>query len=139
MSRGLVGSLWLLVLSCRVAAGEAGAQTVHSDVKPEDVEKKPYVAYVKQCADLLIQYGTDRYGKTETPLLMNILDVHTRSSPENPLPLDEAVRVVRRERRGPAGCNLYPDQPTLQAMFTLSEMTHDRRGMLFASRLPRLP
>ena len=96
-------------------------------------EDRPrYREYVRQCVETLIEHGTDRYGQVQSPVLMNILDVQTRTCPENPPPLDEACRVVRRERRGPAGGNLYPDQATLQAMYRLSQATGQRRYAEFA-------
>ena len=91
-----------------------------------------YREYVRQCVQVLIEHGTDRYGQVQSPVLMNVLDVQTRTCPENPLPLDEAYRVARRERRGPAGGNLYPDQATLQAMYRLSQATGQPRYAEFA-------
>ncbi len=91
-----------------------------------------YREHVRQCVETLIEHGTDRYGRVQSPVLMNILDVQTRTCPENPLPLDEAYRVARRERRGPAGANLYPDQATLQAMYRLSQATGEPRYADFA-------
>ncbi len=41
---------------------------------------------------MLIERGTDRYGEVQSPVLMNILDVQTRTCPENPLPLGDAYR-----------------------------------------------
>ena len=105
-----------------------------SGLKPEDVEKRPYIDYARQCLDLLMQYGTDRYGKEHLPILVAILDVRTRDCPENPLPLEETYRVLRRERRGPAGANLYLDQPTLHAMYLLSQVTGDRKYADFARK-----
>ena len=41
---------------------------------------------VEECSELLIQYGTDRYGKEHLPLplLVTILDVQTRNCPDYP-------------------------------------------------------
>jgi hypothetical protein len=114
------------------AARSSEPEVLESGLKPEDVERKPYGAYVRECLDLLIEHGTDRYGKVHAPVLVNILDVRTRTCPENPLALDEEFRVSRRERRGPAGCNLYPDQATLRTMFVLSEIAGDPRYASFA-------
>ena len=76
-------------------------EVLASGLAPKDVLGRPYVDYAKQCIDLLIEHGTDRYGPVHAPILVNILDLRTRTCPENPLPLDEAWRVTRRERRGP--------------------------------------
>jgi len=89
---------------------------------------------VKECIETLIQHGTDRYGKTKTPMLVSILDIETRSCPANPKPLDEAWRVTRRERRNPAGANLLTDQSTLKAMYALSEITGNGDYAAFADR-----
>jgi hypothetical protein len=114
-----------------MAAGAAAEQTkpilLDSGLSPEQVEQKPYREYVRECLDLLIEHGTDRYGEVKSPILVNILDVRTRECPENPLRLDEPWRVIRRGRRGPAGANLYPDQPTIRAMKALSRITGDAR------------
>lgn len=91
-----------------------------------------YLDAVRDCVEVLIEHGTDRYGPIHTPVLMNILDVQTRTCPEQPLPLDEAYRVTRRERRGPAGGNLYLDQATLLAMHRLSRATGQPRYARFA-------
>lgn len=122
--------LWLWWLPC--AAAEIAPAILSSRLAPADVEKQPYRQYARECIELLMQHGTDTYGKVHSPMLMNILDVRTRTSPENPLALDEAFRVIRRERRGPAGCNLYPDQATIRAMHALSRVTGDARYARFA-------
>ena len=94
----------------------------------------PYLAKVRECIETLMQHGTDRYGKTKTPLLVSILDVETRTCPADPKPLDEAWRVARRERRNPAGANLLTDQPTLKAMYALSAITAKADYATFANR-----
>lgn len=122
---------WLL-LCPRSVADIAAPQILPSGLKPEDVEKRRYLDYVRECADLLIRYGTDRYGKLHGPMLMNILDVRTRTCPEDPPALDEAFRVTRRGRRGPAGGNLYADQPTIRAILALAWITGQRKYAEFA-------
>ncbi len=91
-----------------------------------------YLEHVRECLDVLIEHGTDRYGKVHSPILMNILDVRTRLCPPEPKPLDEAYRVTRRERRGPGGGNLWADQETIRAMVALSRRTGDTRYAEFA-------
>ena len=118
----------LLIFSCRAAkADTADPEVLPSGLAPEEVEGRSYLDYARESVDLLIRHGTDRYGEAHSPLLMNILDVRTRSCPEDPLSLDEAFRVTRRGRRGPAGGNLYMDQPTVRAMFALSRVTGEPR------------
>ena len=82
-----------------------------------------YLHQVQTCVDTLIAHGTDTYGEKSTPLLVSILDVNTLTCPENPAALDEAFRVVRRERRNPAGANLLTDQPMIAAMLRVTERT----------------
>lgn len=94
----------------------------------------PYTSYVEECVDVLIERGTDKYGKVHTPVLVSILDVNTRNCPEVPEELDERFRVTRRGRRSPAGSNLLTDQPTLKAMYALSEITGNGKYADFADR-----
>ncbi|HSW45034.1 MAG TPA: hypothetical protein VLM89_05640 [Phycisphaerae bacterium] len=105
-----------------------------SGITPADVAKRPYIDYVRECLDLLMQYGTDRYGPEHLPILVTILDVQTRDCPRDPLPPEEEDRVGRRGRRGPAGANLYLDQPALHAMYLLSRVTGDDRYADFANK-----
>jgi len=128
-----------LVFSCVPAKAATDLRSVSADpevlpssLTPEGVESRRYLDYARECVDLLIHHGTDRYGEVHSPLLMNILDVRTRTCPEDPLALDEAFRVTRRGRRGPAGGNLYVDQPTIRAMLALSQVTGDPCYAAFA-------
>ena len=105
-----------------------------SGLKPEEVEKRKYVDYARECVEVLIEHGTDRYGKVQSPLLMNILDVRTPEEFSHPQPLPAAYRVGRHGRRGPAGGNLYPDQPTIRAMHLLSRVTGEPKYAAFADR-----
>jgi hypothetical protein len=118
--------LWTL---SAMATGAAAQETVHR--APGQL---PYAHYVQECLDVLIEHGTDRYGQVHAPILMNILDVRTRECPQDPEPLDEAYRVTRRERRGPAGGNLWLDQETIRAMYAISRRTGDARYTEFADR-----
>jgi hypothetical protein len=137
MKRPQIGFLVAILLTfpCMPArADTANPEILPSGLAPDEVEGRRYLDYARQCVDLVIQYGTDRYGEVQSPLLMNILDVRTRTCPENPLELDEAYRVTRRGRRGPAGGNLYMDQPVIRAMFALSQVTGDPKYAEFARR-----
>jgi hypothetical protein len=94
----VVALLFVMLLGCSDQGnGKSGTQ-------------QGYGYYVQQCLDSLIQYGTDRYGKIHTPVLVGILDVGSKECPQNPAALDEQWRVTRRERRNPAGANLLTDQ-----------------------------
>jgi len=138
MGRRHAGFLLLGLLLSRpgvtVRADTANPEILPSGITVEDVEDRSYLDYARECVHLVIRHGTDRYGKVHSPLLMNILDVRSRACPEDPLVLDEPYRVTRRGRRGPAGGNLYPDQPTLRAMFALSRVTGDPRYADFARK-----
>lgn len=85
------------------------------------------------CLQILMQEGTDHYGPASTPILVSILNVESRDCPGNPAALDEAWRVVRRERRNPAGANLLSDLATLKTMAALSQVTEDARYARFAN------
>lgn len=86
-----------------------------------------WLAPVAATLDTLATHGTDRYGIVHSPVWMSILDVETLDSPRHPLPLDEAVRVQRRGRRAPGGCNLFLDQAMLCAARRLAALTGDAR------------
>lgn len=126
-------SIVLFISPPAAARGDtADPEVLPSGLAPEEVEGRSYLEYARQCVDLVVRHGTDRYGEVHSPLLMAILDVRTRDCPQDPLPLDEAFRVARRGRRGPAGGNLYMDQPTIRAMFALSQVTGEPRYAEFA-------
>lgn len=95
---------------------------------------RPFLTCARECIDLLMRYGTDRYGPVHAPVLVSILDTHTRACPEEPAALDEAFRVTRRERRNPAGANLLTDIPLLKAMTWLSRASGDPQYRDFAER-----
>ena len=73
---------------------EAGIKPLDSGISPEEVEKRSYLSYVEECADMLMKYGTDRYGEKHSPLLVTILDVRTRTCPEFP-PKSASTPYVR--------------------------------------------
>ena len=111
----------------------AASQPTGGDGNPPGGSEKSYLAYVRECLDLLMAFGTDSYGPEQTPILVSILDVESRISPADPLPLDEAWRVTRRERRNPAGANLLSDNTLLKTMQYLSMVTGDGSYSAFAS------
>lgn len=121
----LFGSCLLLLLA---------QAPLYAESKEMADEQVHYAAYVEKCMDILLEHGTDRYGKTQSPMLVSILDVETRTCPENPEALDERFRVTRRERRNPAGSNLLTDQPVLKTMYALSAITGNRGYADFADR-----
>jgi len=132
-ARGLpLGLVLTFLIMFPLFVPAAEPQILDSGLKPEDVEKRPYREYVREGIDLLVRHGTDRYGKVHSPMLVNILDVRDRNCPENPLPVDEAYRALRRERRGPAGGNLYLDQRTLWTMQIFSQIAGEPRYAAFA-------
>ena len=93
-----------------------------------------YTQRVKECLDLLMTHGTDTYGEVHTPMLVSILDVESRTCPQKPEALDEKFRVTRHERRSPGGSNLLTDQPTLKAMYALSDISGNQGYATFADR-----
>jgi hypothetical protein len=107
----------VVLLSSVYAIAETG--TVQSVSDPND----RYFTAVKTCLDNMIKYGKDDYGPVQSPIFVSILDVDSRCCPRTPLALDENWRVVRRERRNPAGANLLLDQSLLRTMFAVSQIT----------------
>ncbi len=65
-------------------AREEGIVVLDGGIAEADVEKRPYASYVTECVDLLMEYGTDRYGERHRPVLVTILDVRSRSCPQSP-------------------------------------------------------
>ncbi|MBN2055406.1 hypothetical protein JW905_10820, partial [bacterium] len=55
-----------------------------SGIAESAVEDRPYLSYVTGCLDILMDYGTDRYGPLHRPLLTAILDVRTLEAPAQP-------------------------------------------------------
>ena len=55
------------------------------DKKEISVQKEDYIVYVKECLDLLLDFGRDRYGKIHSPILVSILDAESRECPQMPL------------------------------------------------------
>jgi hypothetical protein len=121
------GALATLVLVCATchAAEETPPLTTN------------YLTRVRDCLDALMEYGTDRYGATHAPILVSILDVASRTCPEKPAAYDEQWRVIRRDRRNPAGSNLLADQATLKTMYLLSATNGDKRYAAFADQYQR--
>lgn len=112
----------------------AGSLTLHAEPSETDGKAGSYTQRVKECLDLLMAHGTDTYGEVHTPMLVSILDVESRTCPQKPEALDEKFRVTRRERRNPAGSNLLSDQPTLKAMYALSDISGNGDYAAFADR-----
>jgi len=119
--RLLIGALAILTAEGRTSAAAQG------------VPAPDYRGLVQTNLQTLMREGTDHYGKTTAPILVSILDVETHLCPSNPLPVDEAFRVIRRERRNPAGANLHTDLPTLRTMYALSKVTGEHRYSRFAN------
>ena len=112
----------------------SAGQVINAEVNNPGGTDKSYVAYVRECMDLLMTHGTDTYGPEHTPILVSILDVESRISPADPMGLDEAWRVSRRERRNPAGANLLSDNALLKTMLHLSIVTGEGSYEEFANK-----
>ncbi|UCD28772.1 MAG: hypothetical protein JSV03_17125 [Planctomycetota bacterium] len=117
---------------------QVAAGMLDSGIKEAEVEKRPYREYVAECVDLLMQHGTDRYGRIHTPMLVNILDVRTRECPELP---DIARWPWRGDNRTcfwkPRGADLFIDQSTIEVMYLLSQLTGRDAYKQFADRYLR--
>jgi hypothetical protein len=117
-------------LAIIVGLGRLSAQTE----EPKQTRYEPlYMKHVQKCMDLLMEHGTDTYGKVHAPILVTILDIESRNCPEIPEQLDAYYRVTRPDRRSPGGSNLLTDQPTLKAMYALSEITGNNDYTAFAN------
>ena len=128
------GKAVALVNYSSLSLGEPQIDRLDSGLTPEVVERRPYVGYVRECIETLMEHGTDRYGKVHTPVLVTILDVVTRTCPEWP-PHASAWRGHQRECFWkPRGADLLVDQSTLKTMFVLSRLTGDERHAAFAKR-----
>lgn len=123
-----------LLLSLLAPLATAAVPALPAQVAADQVEQRPYREYVRECLDALMHDGTDRYGAVHAPILVAILDVQTHTCPEKPLALDERWRSIRRDRRAPAGSNLYFDQATIRAMGSLSRITGQPQYADFAQR-----
>lgn len=109
-------------------------QVINAELNHLPGTEKTYLTYVRECLDLLMTHGTDIYGPQHTPILVSILDVESRTSPADPLELDEAWRVIRRERRNPAGANLLSDNAMLRTMLDMSLATGEASYAAFANQ-----
>jgi len=118
-----------------VELGDEGIVVLDSGISEEDIEKKPYANYVTECLDLLMEYGTDRYGDHHKPVLVTILDVRSRSCPESP---PEQTAHWRGQWRPcfwkPRGSDLLVDQSTVEVFYLLSQLTENRKYSAFADR-----
>ena len=113
----------------------AGASILLASVSLRAAEYLPWRAYVSNCVETLIQYGTDRYGPIHTDMLMSIIDVQKRYSPKTPLLLDGQIYDEGRpQRRNPGGANLWYDQATLRVMYRLSRLTGNAKFAEAADR-----
>lgn len=117
---------------CRINCCHASA--LATETQPA---RSKYLRPVVECLDTLMRDGTDRYGSVHAPILVSILDVESHECPSNPAPLDEAFRVIRGDRRNPAGSNLHTDLPTLRTMYVLSQATGNPKYAQFADEYVR--
>jgi len=122
------------LMAATLLLGVVSQPVLHAQEDGMSGDATPYLLRVRECLDVLMKDGTDTYGKVHAPILVSILDVETRTCPENPEKLDEYFRVTRRGRRSPAGSNLLTDQATLKAMVALSAITGDSDYADFADR-----
>ncbi len=117
---------------------DEGIIVLDSGIAEADVEKRPYADYVTECVDLLMEYGTDRYGEHDRPVLVTILDVRSRSCPESP---PEQTAHWRGQWRPcfwkPRGADLLVDQSTIEVFYLLSQLTENRKYSAFADRYVR--
>lgn len=103
-------------------------QTILGGGQP--LEKLPYdpakgfLNYVRECSDVLIAEGTEKYGDVHSPMLLSILDTAGHEHPNCEIP---PVEGQRQGDRALFGGNLQHDVPLLQAWEALSELTGEER------------
>ena len=144
MRRLLSAVLAVTAVSISVGSVACAAETSPTDdsvvvldsgLAQSDVEKRPYIDYVQECLDLLMEYGTDRYRAKSAPMLVTILDVRNRTCPEAP---PEKSAPWRGQWRAcfwkPRGSDLLVDQGTIEVLYNLSEQLGDARYRQFAER-----
>ncbi len=109
-----------------------------SGIPESSVEDRRYASYVTECADALMQWGTDRYGGEHHPFLVTILDVESRECPPDP---PRQYPYWRGQQRDcfwkPRGADLLVDQSTLEILDVLSGITGEARYAAFAERYAR--
>lgn len=113
--------------------GIASAQVLDSGISRRQVEERSYLSYTVEALDNLMQYGTDRYGSMQSPLLVSVLDVRTKEA-AIPDYGDTYWRADQRfERRSPQGVNFLQSQPLYRTMYKVSELTGDNTYAIFAN------
>jgi hypothetical protein len=112
-----------------------------SGIRPSEVEGRPYAGYVRQCADTLIECGTDRYGKVQRPLLVAVLDVRSKACPgpdvlpgesNNARPFAEPRLAWKAQ-----GVDLFMDQVTVEVLYHLTDLSGDPKYARFADQYLR--
>jgi len=86
-----------------------------------------YLNYVKSHLDIIIDKGTDVYGKKSSPMWMSSIDIRSGTYPEDDLHPEHIGKRVYRNIDAPSGSSLYWDQPSLIAANNLSKITGDPR------------
>lgn len=81
---------------------------------------------VRDCADVLIEKGRDRYGEVHSPLFVCVLDPETLEAPHD-LPIqDGLIRTEGRiHRRNIGGADLWEDQSLIRVLDALSARYKD--------------
>lgn len=100
------------------------------------MDDRKYLFVAKEFLTTLIEKGTDRYGKKETPVFCLCLDPETYTPPRAPEKIDREYAIgfeyLYRDfgfywKSHLHGSNLIYDQGTIRALYAASEMTSDRR------------
>lgn len=142
---GFLGGLAFVFADSNAALGaespppsDDAVVVLDSGIAEADVEKRPYLSYVAECLDLLMEHGTDRYGQKHNPLLVTILDVRSRTCPEAP---PERSAPWRGQWRPcfwkPRGSDLLVDQATVEVLTLLSALRGEARYRQFAEKYQR--
>jgi hypothetical protein len=88
-------------------------------------EKQPdYLRLVRAYADALLEHGRDTYGTVQSPLIASALDRKTLALVEGEL---GRIEGIRNGDRSLYGANPMHDQDLYQTLYTLTEVTGDKK------------
>ena len=116
--------------------GKAAALGTLGALAPADTLRaaadKPYLSAARTFLDTLIEKGTDRYGKKQTPVFCLSLDPETHAPPKPPAKIDwqyaRSFEFLYRDfgyywKSHLHGSGLIYDQGTIRALYALTSVT----------------
>ena len=85
-------------------------------------QSKPYLYYIQNHCDHLLQFGQDRSGPVTTNFLASVIDTRDMIIPKSGVPATEGTRS---HDRAVGGSNFYHHVETIKVLEVLSEITND--------------